>query len=317
MRTTSFDSTIGRLVRVEKSYGAVQALAGMDLELRRGEVLALLGANGAGKTTAVSLLLGLLRPDAGKVRVFGDDPRSLAVRCRIGAMLQNSGVAPKLTVAEQIDLFRSYYPRPAAVADLIAAAGLSTFLHQRAVALSGGQLQRLMFALALAGDPELLFLDEPTTGLDVESRRRLWGSIRQLTALGRTVLLTTHHLEEATALADRVVVIDRGRCIAEGTPAELEAKVSGRRIRCVTTLSLDAVRALRGVRLAERRGIATEILTADAEAVLRELLARDPSLHELEVGGVGLEQAFLALTGQGAAGQTQKGQHADHEEEAA
>ncbi|MEM7587972.1 MAG: ABC transporter ATP-binding protein, partial [Acidobacteriota bacterium] len=202
--------SIARLTNVRHSYGKVQALAGIDFELRRGEVLALLGPNGAGKTTMVSLLLGLLRPDTGQATVFGRDPRELAVRRRIGAMLQISGIAPNLTVREQIDLFRSYYPAPAGVAQLVAAADLGELMDRRAKALSGGQLQRLHFALALAGNPELLFLDEPTTGLDVESRRRLWGRVRELSESGRTVLLTTHHLEEADALADRIVVIDRG-----------------------------------------------------------------------------------------------------------
>ena len=287
---------IAHLEGAHKRYGSVKALAGVDLELRRGEVLALLGPNGAGKTTAVSLLLGLLEPDGGRVAVFGEEPRSLAVRRRSGAMLQNSGITLHLTVAEQVDLFRSYFPRPAAVEWLVEVADLGEFWQRRVKTLSGGQLQRLFFALALAGDPELLFLDEPTSGLDVESRRRLWASVRQLTGEGCTVLLTTHHLEEAAALADRIVVIDRGRVIAAGTPASLEAEVAGRSIRCVTGLSLEAVRALDGVRRVERRGAAVEILTGEAEQVLRQLLARDPDLHGLEVGGVGLEQTFLTLT---------------------
>ncbi len=289
--------SIACLAAVHHSYGKVRALAGVDFELRRGEVLALLGPNGAGKTTMVSLLLGLLRPDTGQVTVFGRDPRELAVRRRIGAMLQISGIAPNLTVAEQIDLFRSYYPNPATVGQLVAAADLADLMHRRAKALSGGQLQRLHFALSLAGNPELLFLDEPTAGLDVESRRRLWARVRELSESGRTVLLTTHHLEEADALADRIVVIDRGRVIAEGTPAELEAEVSGRRIRCVTRLQPDAIRALDSVRLVERRGASTEIFAIEVENVLRHLLTQDPELHGLEVGGVGLEQAFLTLTG--------------------
>ncbi len=295
MQTSS--NRIAHIADVHHSYGKVTALAGINFELRRGEVLALLGPNGAGKTTMVSLLLGLLRPGSGNVTVFNKDPRSLSVRRRIGAMLQISGIGPNLTIAEQIDLFRSYYPNPAGVAQLVAAADLAELMDRRAKALSGGQLQRLHFALALAGNPELLFLDEPTTGLDVESRRRLWARVRDLSESGRTVLLTTHHLEEAAALADRIVVIDHGRVIAEGTPAELEAEVSGRRICCVTRLSIKTIRTLDGVRRVERRGASTEILTANAESVLRQLFAQDPELHELEVGGVGLEQAFLALTG--------------------
>lgn len=298
MNATSktISSNIARLAEVHKNYGDLEALVGFDLTLRRGEVVALLGPNGAGKTTAVSILLGLLVPDKGSVHLFGQEPRSLTARRRIGTMLQNSGISPHLTVEEQIDLFRSYYPHPQRVEHLVEAADLSEFFRRRTKTLSGGQLQRLLFALALAGDPELLFLDEPTVGLDVESRRRLWTSVRRLSEAGRTVLLTTHHLEEAAALADRIVIIDRGRMLAEGSPAELEAAVAGRRIRCITVLEPEALDALDGVDLVERRGAATEILTAKAENVLRQLLSLDPQLHDLEVGGIGLEQAFLALT---------------------
>ena len=295
MQNTS--ESLARLRGVHRAFGSVKALAGIDLELRRGEVLALLGPNGAGKTTAISILLGLLDPEEGEVHLFGGSPRSKGARQRVGAMLQVSGLSPNLTVQEQVDLFRAYYPHPASVEDLVRTADLAEFWTRRASDLSGGQLQRLLFALALAGNPELLFLDEPSVGLDVESRRRLWSRVRELAEEDRTVLLTTHHLEEAAALADRIAVLDQGRVIAEGTPAELEALVSGRRIRCVTQLSQETLRSLAGVRRVERRGVATEIFTSDVESVLRLLLAQDPELHDLEVGGVGLEQAFLTLVG--------------------
>ncbi|MEM6793571.1 MAG: ABC transporter ATP-binding protein [Acidobacteriota bacterium] len=290
------DTAAAALSGVRKRYGDVQALRGINLAVRRGEVLALLGPNGAGKTTAISLLLGLLRPDAGSVHVLGGDPRSMAVRRRLGAMLQASGVAPTLTVREQIDLFRSYYPRPAPVRELIEVAGLGEIQDRRVGRLSGGQNQRVLFALALAGHPELVFLDEPTAGMDARSRRRLWESVRGLSAAGTTVLLTTHHLEEASALADRVALIDRGRLTALASPKELEARVSGRMVRCVTRLELEAVAAMPEVHSVERRGAAIEILTPRAENLLRRMLDLDPSLSELEVGGAGLEQAFLALT---------------------
>ncbi len=295
--TAQESATVARLSGVTQRYGNIEALTGLDLNVQQGEVLALLGPNGAGKTTAISLLLGLLRPDEGQATLFGRDPREPEVRCRMGAMLQDSGIAPTLKVEEQIDLFRSYYPSPAPTRRLVEAAELHELMDRRSNELSGGQLQRVMFALAMAGDPELLFLDEPSAGLDLDSRRRLWAAIRELTAGGRTVLLTTHYLEEAAALADRVAVIHRGRLIAEGTPEQLEAQVSGKLVRCKTSIDPDILRPMDEVSRADRRGSSLEILTPHAESVVRRLLEMDPQLSDLEVSGVGLEQAFLALTG--------------------
>lgn len=291
--------SVARLRAVEKCFGPTRALDGLDLDLRRGEVLALLGPNGAGKTTAISLWLGLLEPDAGEVTLFDRPPSEPAARARVGAMLQSTGVHPMLRVEEQIDLFRSYYPRPMPVDSLVEVADLDGLMGRRSNALSGGQRQRLMLALALAGDPELLFLDEPSAGMDAESRRRLWSRVRRLVAEEKTVLLTTHHLDEADALADRVAVLDRGRRIAEGTPAELEERVAGRLVRCVTTLDLGTLSRLDGVEQVSQRGATSEILTARAEDVLRQLLALDSGLRDLEVSGVGLERAFLGLTSAG------------------
>lgn len=294
-------NAVASLRGVFKRYGDVQALDGLDLHLKGGEILALLGPNGAGKTTAVSLWLGLQRADRGAVELLGGTPREARVRARLGAMLQSagrqSGLAPTLTVAELLDRFRAYYPRPASLGHLVRTADLDGLLGRRLAQLSGGQRQRVLFAVALAGDPDVVFLDEPSVALDLDSRHRLWDAVRRLAESGRSVLLTTHHLEEAAALADRVVVLDAGRAVAEGSPAQLEARVAGRRIRCVTRLGLERLRAFEHVRHAARRGAATEILTDAPEAVLRRLLADDPDLRELEVGGVGLEQAFLALTG--------------------
>lgn len=287
---------MARWEAVHKAYGNVRALQGLNLELQRGEVLALLGPNGAGKTTAVSLLLGLLRPDAGCVTVWQRDPRDPEVRARVGAMLQETGVAHHLTVEELLDLYRAYYPQPESMATLLAAGDLEALRRRRVHALSGGQRQRLHFALALAGQPDLLCLDEPSAGLDLESRHRMWAVVRQLAKDGCSVLLTTHHLEEADALADRVVVLDRGRILAEGTPAELQARVSGRLLSCVTTLNEATLEALPGVRRISRRGAQVDIITSQAEALARRLLDLDPDLRELQVRGVGLEQAFLTLT---------------------
>ena len=279
-----------------KRYGAVTALDHLDLEVHAGEILALLGPNGAGKTTAVSLLLGLRRPDAGTARLFGRDPRSPAARTRTGAMLQIAKVPDTLQVGEHIDLFASYYPAPLPRAEVVERAGLEGLEDRAFGVLSGGERQRLMFALALCGDPDLLFLDEPTVGLDVASRRSLWERIRELAEDGRTVLLTTHYLDEADALADRVVVLHGGRILAEGTPAAIKQRAGGRRIRCATRLPAAGVAGLPGVTRAARRGDLLEVFTSVAEPVVRELLARDPQLAELEVAGAGLEEAFLNLT---------------------
>ena len=292
----SASSVVASLERVNKNYGPVRALNGVDFRVHAGEVVALLGPNGAGKTTAVKLLLGLLMPNSGKARVFGGDPTNPENRMRTGAMLQVGRVPETLRVREHIDLFSSYYQKPLAPAEVLAIAGLEKLSDRKFGDLSGGQKQRVLFALAICGDPDLLFLDEPTVGLDVEARRMLWDEIRQLVRRGKTVLLTTHYLQEADALADRVAVINKGEIIAEGTPAVIKAQTAGKRIRCITSLSLNAIRELAGVTEVKEDREAVEIHAAEAESVVRELLARDASLSGLEVTSAGLEEAFLALT---------------------
>ncbi len=292
----SCGAVIASLHGASKTFGEVQALRQVNFAVRAGELVALLGPNGAGKTTAVKLFLGLAKPTSGTVRVFGGDPIHAEVRTRIGAMLQVAKVPETLRVREHIDLFSSYYPNPLPLAETLAAAGLQEIKDRVFGELSGGQRQRVLFALALCGDPDILFLDEPTVGLDVESRRVLWDEIRKLIARGKTVLLTTHYLEEADALADRVVVINRGEIIAEGTPAEIKASTAGRRIRCVSSLDIETVRSLPGVNDVRRDRDALEIRAASAEPILRELLARDAGLSGVEVTSAGLEEAFLALT---------------------
>jgi ABC-2 type transport system ATP-binding protein len=284
------------LAHAVKRYGKVTALAGVDLAIQPGEVLALLGPNGAGKTTAVQLLLGLLRPTEGSARLFGHEPRDREARVRVGAMLQISKVPETLKVKEHVDLIASYYPRPLPLRETMDAAGLTGLEERLFGKLSGGQRQRVLFALALCGNPDLLFLDEPTVGLDVESRRAFWSVIEGKAREGRSVLLTTHYLEEADALADRVVLIDKGRIVAEGTPAEIKARAAGRKIRCRTSLSVEALAALPGVGNAQRDRDLVEVFAHDAERVVREMLARDPGLSGLEVRGAGLEEAFLSLT---------------------
>lgn len=214
--------SVAELRSVTKRYGPIEALRGIDLTIEPGELVALLGPNGAGKTTAVRILLGLATPTYGRASVFGCQPGSQAAKLRCGALLQVGKVPETLKVREHVELFSSYYRHPLPVRETIAASGLGGIEGRQFGDLSGGQKQRLLFALAICGNPDLLFLDEPTVGLDVEARRALWGRIRAFVARGGSVLLTTHYLDEADALANRVVVIHQGRIVAEGTPAEIK-----------------------------------------------------------------------------------------------
>ncbi len=296
VRNGNADRVVASLEGVNKNYGDIRALRSVDFRVHAGEVVALLGPNGAGKTTAVKLLLGLSQPNTGKVRVFGGDPTNPENRMRTGAMLQVGRVPETLRVREHIDLFSSYYQKPLNPQEILAAAGLEKLNDRKFGDLSGGQKQRVLFALAICGDPDLLFLDEPTVGLDVEARRMLWDEIRRLVSRGKTVLLTTHYLQEADALADRVAVINQGAIIAEGTPATIKAQTAGKKIRCVTSLGIGAIRQIAGVTEVKEDREAIEISTGAAEPVLRELLARDANLSGLEVSSAGLEEAFIALT---------------------
>ncbi len=293
---TGSRSGVARTRNLSKSYGAVTALRNLNFELRRGELLALLGQNGAGKTTLVRMLLGLARPDSGSVSVFGCDPRQEQVHSRLGAMLQVGRVPETLRVREHIDLFSSYYANPLPIGETLQIAGLEEIKDRLYGELSGGQKQRVLFAIAICGDPDLLFLDEPTVGLDVEARRLMWSQIRSLIARGKTVLLTTHYLNEADALADRILVLQEGEIVAEGTPAEIKTRATGKRIRCVSRLSLAEIRAIPGVVEANPDREGFELQVGMAEPVVRELLQRDAWLSGLEVTNAGLEEAFLALT---------------------
>ena len=216
---------------VTKDFGPLRALDGIDLRVHSGEVVALLGPNGAGKSTSVGLMLGLRRPTSGAVRVFGGDPEAAVRAGRVGAMLQTSGLPPGVRVREMVEFIRGLYPRPRPLAEVLQAAACETFADQRVERLSGGQQQRVRFAMAIAGDPELLFLDEPTTGFDVDTRRRFWQSMRTYAADGRTVLFATHYLEEADGAADRIVVMQHGRIVADGTAAAIKAGTGTRTVR--------------------------------------------------------------------------------------
>jgi ABC-2 type transport system ATP-binding protein len=287
---------IAALTNITKLYGTIVALDGLSLSLRPGEVVALLGPNGAGKSTAVKLLLGLIAPTSGTAQVFGSDPRKAITRTRVGAMLQVARVTETLRVREHLDLFRSYYPHPLPIADILRIAQLQGIEDRLFSQLSGGQRQRLLFALAICGNPDLIFLDEPTVGLDIEARRALWQQIRSLSAQGKTVLLTTHYLEEADALAHRVIVINKGRVLSEGTPSEIKRNSGGRTIRCQTRLSREFLYTLPGVANVTYNEGAVVVTASEAETVVREMLSRDETLSGLEVASPALEDAFLALT---------------------
>jgi ABC-2 type transport system ATP-binding protein len=288
---------VAELANAHKSFGSVEALKGVTLEVRPGELLALLGPNGAGKTTAISLLLGLRRPTSGSARLFGLDPQDLHARSRTGVMLQESGIPLTLKVREVIDLFRSYYPDPLPTDQVIEAAAVGEFQDKLGRNLSGGQRQRVYFALAICGDPELLFLDEPTVGLDVVSRRAFWEQLRRFKERGKSMVMTTHYIEEADALADRVVVIDHGVIVADNAPEVIRSRVPGKKVTFkLASASAETFSGLPVERL-EYADDRVSFLTSDPEGVLRSLFAKGLELQDLEVVGAGLEEAVLALTG--------------------
>ncbi|SFF01228.1 ABC-2 type transport system ATP-binding protein [Actinacidiphila alni] len=286
-----------RFTAVHKSFGAVRAVAGIDLEIARGETMALLGRNGAGKSTAISLLLGLDRPDSGEVRLFGGAPQEAVRAGRVGAMLQDGRPIPRATVRELVGFVASTYPRPMPVAEALALAGIEELAGRRVDRLSGGQAQRLRFAVAVAGNPELLVLDEPTAALDVEARRAFWRSMRGYAARGNTVLFSTHYLEEADENADRILVIDHGRTVADGSGERIKQAVGG------TLVSFDlagsgsqGLRALPGVTRVEIRGDRAVLRTGDSDATVVALAAAG-RIRGLQVVPASLEDAFLTLTG--------------------
>lgn len=281
---------------VTKRYGAVQALRGIDLQVQPGEVVGFLGPNGAGKTTAISIMLGLRNPTSGTSTIFGHRPNDPAAKQRTGVMLQESGVPGSLRVEELVRLFQSYYPYSLPTDEIIARAGLQQKRRALIDKLSGGQKQRLYFALALAGDPDLLFLDEPTVGMDVETRMHFWEQVRGFAAAGKTIVFSTHYLEEADALASRIVVINNGQIIAQGTPREIKARAADTYVRLRTNMPVAQLEQVPGVRRITTDSQHVTIATSDPEGLLRHIFRQDWHVTDLRVETADLETAFLSLT---------------------
>jgi ABC-type multidrug transport system ATPase subunit/peptidoglycan/LPS O-acetylase OafA/YrhL len=287
---------VASLAGVHKRYGKTVALAGLDLDVRRGELLAVLGPNGAGKSTAVSLWLGLLEPEAGSVHLFGGSPLDPDRRRRVGVMMQEVGLTPELRVRELIELTASYYPEPLHLQTTLTLTRLGALADRTYSKLSAGQKRQVQFAVAICGRPSLLFLDEPTVGLDVEARESMWRTIRELIAQGCSIVLTTHYLEEAEALADRVAVVASGRLIASGSVAEVRSLVSRKQISCSSGIAEDEIRSWPDVVAVTRDARRLQITVVDAETVVRRLLAADAEVRDLEIRQAGLAEAFTELT---------------------
>jgi ABC-2 type transport system ATP-binding protein len=285
---------------LSKSYGAIEAVRGIDVAIEPGETVALLGPNGAGKSTTIDMILGLAEPDGGTISVLGGTPTAAIDAGQVGAMLQTGALIRDLSVRELVAMVASLYPAPLDVDETLQFTGLDEIGAQRTQKLSGGQTQRVRFAVALVSNPELLILDEPTVAMDVEGRHAFWTTMREQAARGKTILFATHYLEEADAYADRAVLMAHGRVVADGPTTEIKAMVGSRTIRAtLPRAELDALQALAGVSGAERRGEAVVLACSDSDAAIRALLAQYPDARDVEIAAAGLEQAFLQLTGDG------------------
>jgi ABC-2 type transport system ATP-binding protein len=286
------DGAAVRLTRLHKSFGHIHAVRGVDLDIARGEVVGFLGPNGAGKSTTIDMLLGLTKPDTGTVSVFGARPIDAVQAGRVGAMLQGGGLLPDVTVRELVSMFATLHRRPMPVQRAMELAGITDIAAQKTNKLSGGQAQRVRYALALVPDPDLLVLDEPTVAMDVEVRRAFWASMRDYTDSGRTVLFATHYLDEADAFADRVVVLAGGVIVADGTGAQIKSSVAGRTISVVIPdVDPSSLTGLPGVVSVDRHATRN-----DSDTALRAMLAGFPAAHDIEIAAGNLEDAFLELT---------------------
>jgi ABC-2 type transport system ATP-binding protein len=284
------------LTGLTKRFGELTAVNQVDLRIAAGEVVALLGPNGAGKSTTIDMMLGLTKPDAGRASIYNRQPNEAIIDGKVGAMLQSGGLLPDLTTNEIVTLAASLYRKHRPVPEVLERAGVAEFAKQRVGRLSGGQQQRVRFAMALVNDPDLIVLDEPTTGLDVEARRAFWVAMREETAQGRTVLFATHYLEEADAYADRIVLMRTGQIVADGSPSHIKSLVSGRTIRAtLPSADVNVLAGYPGVDSVETRGDSVLLQCSDSDAALRELLTATTA-HDIEVVAHGLEDAFIALT---------------------
>ena len=282
---------------VSKHYGSLRAVDRLSLDLRAGQTVALLGPNGAGKSTSLDMLLALRKPTSGRIRMFGSDPYHAVKTGRVGAMLQSGGLMPEVTVRELVQLVTGLQPRPVPVSTTLRRAGIESIADQRVDRLSGGQTQRVRFALAIVSDCDLIVLDEPTTAMDVETRRRFWGSMKEEVAEGKTLLFATHYLEEADQAADRILVINRGRLLADGTPAEIKERAGAKRISFrLDDVDEPVLLGLPGLVSLDVRGDVVQIQSSDSDATLYALLDAGYRPREVEIGSLGLEQAFLAIT---------------------